>query len=52
MACKSANAGIKAIKSYEFDGSVRQKLRELMVKSSYRDQLLGQIDTLKNLERN
>ena len=54
MACKSANAGIKAIKSYEFDdsASVRQKLRELMVKNSYREQLMGQIETLKDLDRN
>ena len=41
MACKSANAGIKAIKSYGFEESLREKLLYLMVKSSYMPNLLN-----------
>lgn len=48
MACKSANAGVKAIKSYKFEESVREKLLNLMVKSSNMD-LQGQIHELKSL---
>ena len=49
MACKSANAGIKAIKSYGFEESLREKLLYLMVKSSYME-LQGPILTLKSLK--
>ena len=48
MACHSANVGLKAIKSYQFEENVRQKLLYLMVKSSYME-LQGQILTLKSL---
>ena len=43
-----ANAGIKAIKSYEFEESVREKLLCMMEKSSYMD-LQGLINILKSL---
>ena len=51
MACISANVGIKALRSSEFDESVRLKLLDMMNKSSYRGQLEAQIGELKNLEQ-
>ena len=51
MACISANVGIKALRSSEFEESVRLKLLDMMNKSSYRGQLEAQIGELKNLER-
>ena len=49
MACISANVGIKALRSSEFEESVRLKLLDMMNKSSYRGQLEAQIGELKNL---
>lgn len=43
-----ANAGVKAIKSYKFEESVREKLLSLMAKSSNMD-FQGQIHELKSL---
>ena len=48
MACNSANAGIKAIKSHGFEDKVREKLLLMMEKSCYTE-LQGQINILKNL---
>ena len=48
MARISANAGVKAIKSYEFEESVREKLLFMMVKTSFTE-LQGPINTLKSL---
>ena len=44
----SANVGVKAIKSYQFEESVRENLLFLMVRSSFKE-LQGHINFLKSL---
>ena len=48
MASVSANVAVKAIKSYQFEESVREKLLKLMERSSHTE-LQGEINTLKSL---
>ena len=43
-----ANVGVKAIKSYQFEESVRENLLFLMVRSSFKE-LQGHINFLKSL---